>query len=329
MKLRRLPFLDVDWDSADKYEDRTLHQTQAWLKYLASIGAGTPIVAKLEDGGEEVGYFTGMRHRVFGIPILGAPLKGWSTTYMGFNLKPGASREDAFRALTKFTLLDLKCAYVEVSDVHSDPVPAERAGYVTEKAFGFVSDLSLSEEDLFARMRSSYRGQIRQAEKLGVVVEEAGAEGFAEEHYAQLENVYAHQGLRPTIPVQRIQQLIRHVHPTGKLLLLRVRAPEGMSIATGIFYGHGQYSGFWTNGSIRNMLRFRPNHAMQWYALRYWKRRGARWHHWGGGGEYKKSYGPQPFYYLRQYWSAVPGLAHIRQPALSAYYRFMDWRASA
>ena len=329
MKFRCLPLSDVDWESVDHYDDRSLEQTQPWLNYLQAIGAGTPIVAALEDGGEIAGYFTGFRKRVYGVPVLGAPLKGWNSTYLGFNLKPNTSRTDALRTLVRFTVQDLRCAYVEVSDVHRDLASARNAGFATEQLIGYVSDLSLSEDELFGRMTSACRRCIRKAEKTGVVVEEAEPTGFAEEFYSQLESVYARQGLKPTIPAHRVRLLIKHVHPSGKLLLLRARSPEGISIATGIFYGHGKYSGFWGNGSIRDMLHFRPNQAMHWYAMRYWKARGVRWHHWGGGGTYKESYGPEPFFYLRQFWSVVPGLAYIRKPALSAYYRFMDWRASA
>src|SRR3546814_13152959 len=75
-------------------------------------------------------------------------------------------------------------------------------------------------------------------------------------------------------------------------LLLRARAPGGESIATGIFAGFGRYSTFWGNGSVTDMLHLRPNQALHWYAMRYWKARGVHLHDWGGTGDYKKNYGP-------------------------------------
>src|SRR3546814_15089010 len=86
----------------------------------------------------------------------------------------------------------------------------------------------------------------------------------------------------PTYSRERVEKLIEHVHPSGSLLLLRARAPGGESIATGIFAGFGRYSTFWGNGSVTDMLHLRPNQALHWYAMRYWKARGVHLHAWGG-----------------------------------------------
>src|SRR3546814_20597901 len=72
------------------------------------------------------------------------------------------------------------------------------AGYSTVKISGFASDLTLSEDALFARMASATRRCIRKAEREGVTVEEAAPEGFAAEFHAQLVEAFARQGLMPT-----------------------------------------------------------------------------------------------------------------------------------
>src|SRR3546814_6513200 len=93
----------------------------------------------------------------------------------------------------------------------------------------------------------------------------------------------------PTYSRERVEKLIEHVHPSGSLLLLRARAPGGESIATGIFAGFGRYSTFWGNGSVTNMLHLRPNQALHWHAMRYWKARGEHLHDWGGTGQDRQS----------------------------------------
>lgn len=328
MRFRQVPVGQVDWDALDKYDDRTPEQRKPWLEYLVSIGAGQPVVAILEDQGAELGWFTGMRRTMCGVPVLGSPLKGYNTAYMGLNLRPGVSRAAALRALARFALFDQKCLYVELSDIYCDLEAARSAGYEVTTSSGFVSDLTLSEEELFGRMTSACRRCIRKAEKVGVIIEEAEPDGFASEFHAQLTNVFSHQGLKPTYSEERVARLIEHVHPSGDLLLLRARTPEGQSIATGIFYGFGKYSGFWGNGSMRDMLHLRPNQALHWYAMRYWKNRGVRWHHWGGGGAYKQAYGPDALTYCRQFKSAVPGIVKLRKPAIDAYMALRKWRTA-
>ena len=112
---------------------------------------------------------------------------------------------------------------------------------------------------------------------------------------AHLTDVFAKQGLRPTYGVDRVEKLIRCLYPTGQLLLLRARSPDGRSIATGIYPGGKGYSFFWGNGSLRSDQQFRPNEALHWYAMRTWKARGSKVHDWGGGGEYKRKYGGHEF----------------------------------
>jgi len=321
MRFRSIPIEEVDWAALDQYKDRTCSQRRPWLAYLSKIGAGMPVIAVLEDGGREIGCFTGMRKRIYGVNVLGSPMKGWNTAFMGLNLSPIVPRADALKALRRFAFFEQKCAYVELADVYQDTESARAAGYEVSASRGFVSDLALAENELFTRMTSACRRCIRKAEREGVTVEEAGPAGFAEEFHAQLSNVFAHQGLLPPYSKDRVQALVDCVYPSGNLLLLRARTAQGQSIATGIFHGFGKYSSFWGNGSIRDMLHLRPNQAIHWYAMRYWKARGVVCHDWGGGGEYKKAYGPAGLTYVIQYQTNIPGLAQLREPALRVFYR--------
>src|SRR3546814_2118232 len=75
------------------------------------------------------------------------------------------------------------------------------------------------------------------------------------------------------------------------------------------------------------MLHLRPNQALHWYAMRYWKARGVHLHDWGGTGDYKKNYGPDEYRYIRQYRSALPWLDQVRGPALKSYKKLRAWRS--
>ena len=123
----------------------------------------------------------------------------------------------------------------------------------------YQSDLARSEEDLFKGMESACRRCIRKAEKSGVTVEEAGDLAFADEYYEQLKDVFAKQGKLPTYPVERVRVLMKHMLPTGRLLALRARDPEGRCIATGLYPGMNDMAFFWGNASWRSGQQWRPN----------------------------------------------------------------------
>jgi hypothetical protein len=109
-----------------------------------------------------------------------------------------------------------------------------------------------------------------------------------------LKDVFAKQGLVPTYGVERVRSLIRNLEPTGRILLVRARDAEGKCIATGIFPGYNKFAEFWGNASWRSHQILRPNEAIHWYAIRYWKRHGAEIYDWGGERPYKEKYGCAP-----------------------------------
>lgn len=294
MKCEILAFDAVDWHSLDQLPDRTVFQTREWLRFLAQTQNATPVVAELREGGEIFGYFSGLTFSRFGIKILGSSFPGWTTPYVGFNLLAGASRRAALAAVEKMAWSQLNCLHVEISDPNLTIEDGEALGFSTEFYDSYRTDLSKSEEDLFNTMNSACRRCVRKAEKSGVTIEEACDPAFADEYYAQLESVFARQGLVPTYKLDRVRALIENLQPTGRLLLLRARDAQRNCIATGIFPGYNKIAEFWGNASLRSGQILRPNELMHWHVMRFWKSRGALIYDWGGGGDYKEKYGCTP-----------------------------------
>jgi predicted N-acyltransferase len=192
----------------------------------------------------------------------------------------------------------------------------DRTAYETYK-----SDLTKSEEDLFKGMDSACRRCIRKAEKSGVTIEEASDLEFADEYYEQLKDVFAKQGKVPTYSKERVRVLLEHLLPTGRLLAVRARNPEGKCIATGLYPGMNDTAFFWGNASWRTEQHWRPNEYLHWYALRYWKARGVKLFDWGGGGTYKEKYGVEPYVVPWFCKSRYRLLATARHEARALYYK--------
>ena len=292
MKLERLPLEAVDWDELDAFPDRVVFQTREWLEFVARTQGAEPVVAAIADAGRTIGYFTGLVVRKYGLRLLGSPFPGWTTSSMGFNLRDGARRPEAARALVDFAFGPLRCVHLELKDRRLHETELERLGFSSSPTVTFEVDLSPDEDAIFANMTSACRRAVRKSEKEGVVIEEASGAEFADDYYAQLEDVFAKQSLRPMYGASRVRELVRCLEPTGRLLLVRARAPNGASIATGIFPAMNGVAYFWGGASWRSHQGLRPNEALFWYAMRCWKERGMTVLDMGGGGEYKRKYGP-------------------------------------
>jgi|SRR5579862_1489022 len=294
MKARIIDPKEVDWAGLDSFADRTVFQTREWLAFVHETQRARITVCELTDGGERVGYFSGLMFSRFGVRILGSSFPGWTTPYMGFNLVPGASRKIALAAIEQVAWNTLKCLHMEVSDPFFTLEDGVENGFAAEAYISYRSDLTRTEEQIFKGMDSACRRCVRKAEKSGVTIEEAHDPDFADEYYEQLKDVFAKQSLVPTYTVERVRALIRNVEPTGRILLVRARDEEGKCIATGIFPGFNKIAEFWGNASFRGSQNLRPNEAIHWYAMRYWKRRGVEIYDWGGQGTYKEKYGCVP-----------------------------------
>jgi hypothetical protein len=285
------PASDFRWDELDKFEDRTVFQTRPWINFLAETQNGAPVFAELRQDGAVLGYFTGLVIRRMGIRMLGSSFPGWTTPYIGFNLLPGVSRWRALEALEAFAFGDLKCLHMEISDRFFSTEDGARLGFACGSYDSYETDLTLSEEELFQNMNSACRRCIRKAEKSGLRIEETQDPAFAHVYYEQLKDVFAKQNLVPSYGLERVEKLVEHLLPTGRLLLLRALDPNGSCIGTGIYPAMNQVAEFWGNASFRAGQQLRPNESLHWYAMRYWKQRGVQIFDWGGRGDYKEKYG--------------------------------------
>ncbi|MBI5250525.1 MAG: GNAT family N-acetyltransferase [Desulfomonile tiedjei] len=320
VEVDRVPLENVPWQDLDSYEDRNIFQTLPWLNFIMAGHGGEPVIAQITENGRLQGYFTGLKVAKFGIKILGSPFKGWTTGSMGFNLLPGTDRGKVLRATQDFAFRKLNCLYFEMMDRFGT---CEDYSHVSQKVSPYRCqelDLTRSEEELWSNMSSkSCRWCIRKAKKIGLTIEEASDEQFADDYYEQLTDVFAKQSLIPTYDLQRVRDLIKFLKPTGNLLLLRVREPTGKCIATGIFPGFHDTGHFWGGASWRKHQNFCPNEFMIWHAMIYWKRKGMKTFNLGGYREYKRKFGVSDVSVPRVICARTSVLVPLRDVALQAW----------
>jgi Acetyltransferase (GNAT) domain len=320
IEFHRIPIDQVDWQLLDSYPDRVMMQRRGWLEFVQAITGGEIVIAQIEQDGQTAGFFSGILFRRCGVPILGSPFRGWTTAYMGFNMHPDASRIEALMGLEQFAFRQLGCLHYEVIDRYLSTELGADLGIPCRTVRNFQTDLTRSEDELFAGMTGACRRAIRKSEKSGITIEHAGPEGFAEEFYVHLQDVFAKQGMKPTYGVERVRQFIEHVYPSGDLLLARVRDPDGRSIASGIYPGFNGFSLFWANGSLRPYQIHRPNEALHWHAMRHYKSLGIPLHDWGGRATYKSKYGVETFNVVAFRKSRFSVIQYARDAAEKLYY---------
>jgi CelD/BcsL family acetyltransferase involved in cellulose biosynthesis len=292
LTLERIPYEPVAWEATiTGHPDLEVYHGSDWLDFLAVSQGAEPVIAVVRSAGHPVGHFVGAIVRRFGVRILGSPLRGWGTQCMGFLLDEGIDRRRASDALALFAFRELGCLHVELADRQLTGERMAASGYATETGRTFVVDLRPSEEEILGAMRPRVRTYVRSALRNGLVADPCTGVDFADEYYRQLVEVFARQGLVPTYGVERVRQLIRSLEPSGHVLLLRVRAPSGESVATAVVIGRDRTAILWGAASHRTQADLHPNELLHWEAMRHWRARGTLRYDMGGGGDYKAKYG--------------------------------------
>jgi len=304
------------------HRDRSnVFTTPQWVDFVAATQNAEPVVARVLRGDEQVGWFTGLVVRRFGIRILGSPFAGWMTGPMGFDLDPDVSRREAAQALIPFAFKELHCLHLEMIDRNAVEDDLEGLGARRGTWYTLELDLTQAEDVLLKGLSSSCRRALKKAEREGVRIEEAHGVEFADEYYEQLLDVFAKQGGRPPYDLERVRNLIRFLEPTGNLLMLRAVGPGGERMATALFPYSDGFAYFWGGASWRQHQSHRPNEPIFWHAIRSFKERGIPLMDWGGGGDFKRKFGPQDRRVPIMRRSRVAGLMAARDLAASFYWR--------
>lgn len=280
------------WQDIEACDGVNIFHTREWFAFLEKSQGLSPVIAEIRRDGEPAGYFLGALVRKFGLTILGSPFRGWSSDFMGFNLRQGESYPDILKAFPGFAFKQLGCHYLEIIDPRITAEDYQGLPYKAEVLPRFAVDLTLSEDELFSAMDHACRSNIRKAAKSGVTIEEAHEIEFADEYYAQLEQVFAKQSLETPYTLERVRQLVGELLTTPNILLLRGRNEAGTCISTGIFIAKNKIVCYWGAASLQEYQILRPNEASSWQGMKYWKEHGLKEFHFGGGwDQYKKKYG--------------------------------------
>ena len=320
LRLQRAEPTPALWADRATYPDRLIFHTPEWLRFVAETQHAKPVLATVHDDDRIVGHFTGLLTRRFGLRILGSPMAGWTTSYLGFLLEEGISRRDAMRALMPFAFRDLGCAHLEIRDRFAAESDLGGLGLRWASAPTAVIDLTPTEDALFGAMASACRRNIRKAQKSGVVIEEVtGDPSFADDFYDQLCDVFAKQNLVPTYSVERVRALIRNLEPAGNVLLLRARDADGTCVATAVLPWYHRTMYFWGGASYRPHQHLRPNEAIIWHAMRFAKERGVTEFDFVGGNAYKSKYGTSEVAVPWARRSRSPLVAGLRDAAKEGY----------
>ena len=280
------------WDALiAPYESRQLFHRRAWLDYLATSRHVDILLWRVLEQGRTIAYFCGGLVRKGPFKILGSPLKGWGTNYMGPLIDEGLDQRAFLRALDDLAARE-RLAMIEIESPLLADAPLADSGYTAVEQQTYIVELTPKDpEQMWSRIDLKSRQKVRKAQRLGLRLEETASPDLADEFYDQFVEVLARKNLSPPYGIESPRLLLQALEPLGMVYALLVRDPDGTPIATGIFPHDDRTVYFWGGASRLAGWKFSANDLVQWTAMERAAALGLHVYNMCGYGYFKSKFG--------------------------------------
>jgi CelD/BcsL family acetyltransferase involved in cellulose biosynthesis len=274
---------------------RTVFHGGDYLQALAEHHGLEPLLVRVDEGGHCVALWPCLVQRKGPLRVVGSPLSGWCTPYMGPVLAPGVDAARVVRAVLDSRVLG-RPSYFEVrvlARAHADLTPL---GFTKRLDFEtYVLDLDRSEDELIRNLDYECRRLVKKARQRGIEVRPETDAGFVDEFMAMSEQVFARWGKRPQYDGAFLRRVWQRLSPSGSVLALTSWL-DGKRLTTYFLLrdAHTMYACFAASWDAARATG--SGNLTQWEAILAAKRGGLRHYDFvsasGSAGAFKATFGP-------------------------------------
>lgn len=307
------------------FDTKTLFHETPWHDHILDIHPPSKILYfSIQDKGKIIGYFCGQMIRKFIFNIMGSPLGGTGTNYMGPIVNMDISQPDLIAALNRMCRKE-KIHHIELcNDIFQADVMTE-AGFIKIDRVTHMLSLEGDEDALFVSFKSNCRNRIRKGMKNKLIVEVAQDNSIADHFFEQFKEVYGKQGMVIPFGKDRVVSLFNSLNSYKKLLPLVVRQGDDV-LATGLFPYDNNAIYFWGATSWLKFQKLCPNELLHWEVVKFAISKNIPFYNMcGGGSRFKNKFGGEDVSFPLFTKSYMPVLKYAR----TAYKKFHFFQLKA
>lgn len=291
------PVEESAWDPLlARFPDRTVFHSLAWLRTVAASNGLKIVLAQATRGGTCVSIWPYLELRKGPFRVIGSPLPGWSTAYLGPLFSSEIEPHEAIEAFLQHKLFR-RYAYFACKVIdRSRPVDMKPFGFSPVMKFDtYLIDLTQPQETLWGNLKSENRTRIRKAQKLNVEVREETEPGFLDDYWAMSIETFQKSHIQPTHSKQFVHELWKHLRPAGRVYALSGFV-EGKRAGTLVlpYDDHTMY--YWGGASYQQHRDIPVHNLLHWTAICEAQKRGLKGYDFistiGNPGRFKKTFGP-------------------------------------
>lgn len=316
------------WPEASSLLSKTLFHEPCWLDYLGSIGKGRArFLAVGHPGAPPVAYHVYLEVRLGPVRVMGSPLPGWTTNYMGPLFAGAADQRIIVSSILRYARRQ-GFIYAELKNKALNPTVMAEARCEQRVDMTSVLRLTRDPDDAWRGFKGVARNRIRKAEASGLVCESTEDRGFVREYYDMIVRRYEAQGLSFPFPVERLLALWDCLKPAGRLLTLRV-SRDGETIGGGLFPFDAGAIYYFGGASRAECNQLCPNELMHWSVVRFACARGIPEYDLCGTSRFKRKFGAEDVPFISYGYSPIPGMIRIRNMLHRLHWRRLQWMHAA
>ncbi|HEV8304677.1 MAG TPA: GNAT family N-acetyltransferase [Gemmatimonadales bacterium] len=312
------------WDElVGGFDNHRVVHTLGWLRSLEDCRLGAPRFLVFEKGGAVVACLPGLLVHIGPLRLFGSPLPGWQTVSMGPAFDPArVSAGEMMRPLVPFLREHYHVHHVEILSNALDDASMRAVGFRGQPVPTFRARLFPGDEARALKaLKDSARRNVRRGKKLGLIVRFETDEAFVDEHFAQIEEVFARGGHSLPFTKERVRQYFRHMQVAGHLIASSVYLPDATTnIATAMFTIERKELLLWMWAHRTRYRWYRPTELMTWTVMQRAMDAGCDTFDLMGRGHFKSKFGAEPDLTKRRWvWSRYPILTIVRDLAERGY----------
>lgn len=288
------------WDAiVESFPEHSIFHSLRWLDLLCAEHKLRMLLVGVEQGGRFIAIWPCLSLRKGPLRIVGSPLKGWSTAYLGPLIQRDADVAAVLEAflsnapLSRWSYFNCR-VFDRDRDIDLEPFGFTR-GHREET---YVIDLSQDEEAIWTNLKGRCRTSVRKARKLGVEIREERDASFLDDFWSMSCEVFAHYGIQPTFSRSLLEAMYRQFAAAESLYVPSAYL-DGKRIATLMlpFNGHTMY--WWAGASLDEYRKIPAGNLLHWEAICHARRMGLKSYDLvnvsdrGGGGPFKQSFNGQ------------------------------------
>jgi len=284
----------LEWNSmVEQFPNATLFHTMEWLTFIEKAYHLKKLPLGLYRDGRIAGLFPMLIARKGPFRILGSPLTGWGTPYMGPLIEAGLL-DEAMSAFDSF-MKSLKVDYAEVRFPQAGLTLPSMTGFHNEPVYSYILDLDGGEEAVWKKLHSTCRNMVRKAIKNNVKIIEPEDRSWVEDFFPMLVKSFAKTGQVPGRTKNFYYDLWDSLRPSGRIKVLLAEF-EGNLIAGAVFLVYRDTAYFNAGGAL-GKYKIAPNNLIHWHLIKWAIANGFRKYDFCGKGiesidHFKETFGP-------------------------------------